>query len=95
MGVVQEITFDMNKWHVHISESVRENEIHKLLWGIELLTDYLTLTRGSDIITINKNILLARKPGTFFPKNRLDATEEQEERVICSILICACSRKAK
>ena len=34
-----------NKWYMHNSESVQENERHKLLWGFGIQTDHLILAR--------------------------------------------------
>ena len=37
------------------SESVLENETHKLFWDFEIQTDLLISTRRSDLVIVNKN----------------------------------------
>ena len=39
---------------MHKPESVQVNETHKILWDLEIQTDYLILARLSDIGIINK-----------------------------------------
>ena len=34
-----------NKWYMHNSESIQENEMHKILWDFEIQTDHLILAR--------------------------------------------------
>ena len=36
------------------SESIQENETHKILWYFEVLMDHLILTRRPDPVLINK-----------------------------------------
>ena len=43
-----------NKWHIHNSAPVLENNTHKLLWDFDIHTDHLISTRRPDIIIINK-----------------------------------------
>ena len=42
------------KWYMHKPESVRENEMHKVLWDFEIQIDPLILARGPDLVLINK-----------------------------------------
>ena len=38
----KKLKFDhTNEWHMHSSESVLENETHKLLWDFDIQTDHL------------------------------------------------------
>ena len=43
-----------NKWYMHNSESVLENEMHKLLWDFEIQMDHLISARRPDVVIINK-----------------------------------------
>ena len=42
-----------NKWFMHNSESVLENETHKVLWDFEIQTDHLRSARRPDIVIVN------------------------------------------
>ena len=42
------------KWYLHKTESVLENETHKILWYFEIQMDQLTPARRPDLVTINK-----------------------------------------
>ena len=44
---------------MHNTESVRENETHKLLWDFEMQTDHLISARRPAFIIINKKTELA------------------------------------
>ncbi len=39
---------------MHNSESVPENETHKVLWDFEIRTDHLISARQPDLVTVNK-----------------------------------------
>ena len=43
-----------NKWYMHNPAPVLENDIHKLLWDLNIQTDHLISTRRPDLIIINK-----------------------------------------
>ena len=43
-----------DKWYMHNSESVLENETHKILWDFEMQTDHLILARRPDLVIVNK-----------------------------------------
>ena len=45
-----------NKWCMHHSESVQENETHKLLWDFEIQTDNLISARRPDLVIITPPI---------------------------------------
>ena len=51
----------MNKWHMHNSESVLENETHKLLWNLEIQTDHLISARQPDLVIVLKKKKKKRK----------------------------------
>ena len=44
-----------NKWYMHNSAPVLENDAHKLLWDFNIQTDQLISARRPDLIIINKN----------------------------------------
>ena len=44
----------MNKWYMHNSASVLENDTHKLLWDFDIQMDHLISARRPDQIIINK-----------------------------------------
>ena len=43
-----------NKWYMHNTESVPENETHKLLWDFGIQTNHLISARRLDLIIVNK-----------------------------------------
>ena len=43
-----------NKWYVHKSAPVPQNDTYKLLWDFNIQTDHLILARRPDLIIINK-----------------------------------------
>ena len=44
----------MNKWYMHNSEPVLENEMHKILWDFEIQTDHLISARRPILVIVNK-----------------------------------------
>ena len=40
---------------MHNPESVRENEMYKLLWDLEIQTDHLISVRRPDLVIVNNN----------------------------------------
>ena len=51
----KKLKFDhTNKWYIHNSESVPENETHKLFGDFEMQTDHLISARRPGLIIINK-----------------------------------------
>ena len=46
---------DTIKWFMHNNtESVLENETHKLLWDFDKQTDHLISTKRPDLVIVNK-----------------------------------------
>ena len=43
-----------NKWYMHNPAPVLENDSHKLLWDVNIQTDYLIPARRPDLMIINK-----------------------------------------
>ena len=43
-----------NKWYMHNSAAVLENDTYKLLWDFDIQTDHLISARKPDLIIINK-----------------------------------------
>ena len=53
------LTFDYKKkWYKHKPESVRQNEMYKIHWNLEMQTDHQIPIRKQDLVFINKK----RKP---------------------------------
>ena len=48
------IFYHTEKWHIHKSESVQENETHKIIWNFEIQTGHLILARQPDRMLINE-----------------------------------------
>ncbi len=44
----------INKWYMHNSAPVLENNTHKFLWNFDIHTDHLISSRRPDLIIINK-----------------------------------------
>ena len=45
----------MNKWYIHIPESVLENETHTFLVDFKIQTDHLISARRPDRVIVNNN----------------------------------------
>ena len=43
----------MNNWYMHNSESVLQNETHKILWDFEIQTNHLKSARQLDLVILN------------------------------------------
>ena len=43
-----------NKWYMHNSEFVRENETHRFLWDFEIQTDHLISARRPNLVIVKK-----------------------------------------
>ena len=53
----KKLKFDhTNKWYMHNSESILENDIYKLLWDFEIQTDHLILARQPDLTTKKREL---------------------------------------
>ena len=51
----KKLKFDhANKWYMHNTAPVLENDTHKLLWDFDIQTDHLISARRPDLIIINK-----------------------------------------
>ena len=51
----KKVKFDhTNKWYMHNTKSVLENETHKLFWDFEIQTVHLILARRPDLEIVNK-----------------------------------------
>ena len=44
----------MNKWYMPNSESIQENETHKILWDFEVQKDHLISAWQPDLEIVNK-----------------------------------------
>ena len=51
----KKVKFDnTNKWYMHNSALVKENETHKVLWDFDVQTDHLISARRPDLIVISQ-----------------------------------------
>ena len=41
-----------NKWYMHNTAPIRENDTHKILWDFDIHTDHLIATRRPDLVVI-------------------------------------------
>ena len=75
------LKFDhINKWYVHNTESVLENDIRKLLWDFEIQTDHLISATRPDLIIINKKERTCRIVDFAVPLDRRKKLKECEKR---------------
>ena len=75
----------MNRWYMHNSESVLENEMGKIIWDFEVQTDYRISVRRPDIWMVNKQKKKEKKNTTFqivyfpvFPEQRVKRRENKK-----------------
>ena len=55
LRIVQETEMDhTNKWFMHNTESVQENETQKYIWDFDQQTDHLISARQPDLEIVNK-----------------------------------------
>ena len=47
-----------NKWYMHNSASVQENDMHEQLWDFDIHTDHLISAKRSDLIIINMKVTI-------------------------------------
>ena len=67
-----------NKWYMHNSESVPENETHKLLWDFEIRTDHLISAWRPDLIILNKkkeNLTNYKLSCSGWPRRKIERKE--------------------
>ena len=77
----KKLKFDhTNKWYMHNSEYVLENETHKLLRNFEIQTDHLISERRPDLIVINKKEETCRIVDVAVPANHWVKLKECEKR---------------
>ena len=43
-----------NKWYMHNSEFVLENEMHEIIWYLKIQIDHLLSARRSEQVKVNK-----------------------------------------
>ena len=60
-----------NKWYMYNSESVLENEMHKILWDFEIQTDHLISARRPDLVIVNNNKKKEKLPNSG-PKGKIE-----------------------
>ena len=53
--LLQKLKFDLTtKWYMRKSESVLENEIHKVIWDFEIQTNHLIPVKRPDLKIVKK-----------------------------------------
>ena len=76
---VQKIKFDhARKSYMHNTESVRENETHKILWDFEIQTDTLISARRAVLVIVNNNDKKKKKNKKERKKERKEKREPDE-----------------
>ena len=71
---------DTNKWYLHTSAPVQENDTHKLLWDFDIQTDHLISARRPDVIVINKNKRFSKIVDFAVPANHRIKLKECEKK---------------
>ena len=75
---VQKFKFNhMNKWYMHNSASILENETHKLFWEFDIQTVHLISARRPDLIIINKKNCGLCCPG--WPQSKIERKKERKK----------------
>ena len=76
----KKLKFDhTNKWYIHNSESVLENEMHKLLWDFEIQTDPLISARRPDLLIVKRKKRKKKKKRTCRTVDLAIATDQLKE----------------
>ena len=65
-----------NKCYKDKTESVLENETHKLFWDFEIQTDHLILARRPDLVIVKK----IKRKRTFLILDFADITRKRKDR---------------
>ena len=69
--VCKKLKFDhTSKWYMHNPESVLDNETRKLLWDLEIHSDYQISIRRPDLILVNQKIMNLQNCGIFCPSGK-------------------------
>ena len=69
-----------NKWYIHNSTPVLENDSHKLLWDFNIQTDRLIPARRPDLIIINKRKRICKIVNFAVPvDHRINLKESQKK----------------
>ena len=71
----------MNKWYMHNSESILENEMHKFLWDFKIQTDLLISAKRPDLIIINQKKRTCRIVDFAVPANHRVKLKESKKKV--------------
>ena len=78
----KKLKFDhTNKWYMHNSHSVLENEMHKLLWDFEIQTDHLISARRPDLMIVIKKKRNCRIMDFTVPVSHKSKLKENEKYV--------------
>ena len=68
-----------NKWYMHNLESVLENEMHKLLWDIDIQTDHRFSTRRPDLMMVNKENRICRIVDSAVPADHRVKNDKHQD----------------
>ena len=74
--IISECSKLANKWYMHNTAPVLENDTHKLLWDFDIQTDHLISARRPDLIIINK-----KKKKENLQKCRLCCPGRQQNKI--------------
>ena len=69
-----------NKWYMHNSDPVLENDSHKLLWDFNIQKDHLIRARRPDLIIINKRKRIWKNVNFAVPADHRINLKESEKR---------------
>ena len=69
-----------NKWYMHISAPVQENDSQRLLWDFNIQTDYLIPARRPDLIIINKKMRICKIVDFAIPADYRINLKESEKK---------------
>ena len=69
-----------NKWYMHNPAPILENDMHKLLWDINIQTDHLIPARRQDLIIINKKMRICKTVYFAVPADHRINLKESEKK---------------
>ena len=67
-------------WHMRKPESIQENEMHKIIWYFEILTDHLISARRPDLVIVNKKERTCQVVDFAVPADHRVKLKESEKR---------------
>ena len=79
--------YHTNKWYMHNPEPVLENDMHKLLWDINIQIDHLIPARRKDLIIINKKMSTCKIVDFAVPADHRVKLKNVKKRISTSTLL--------